>query len=97
MFAYLRWIWWTLVYAFAPPADDLETFLQRGERTKPSWWKFRPCVHHNEDGHQWEVWFEDEQSYTERGLIQAEIHRDVETHRIVGLTVWDESLKAREL
>jgi len=93
LLAYLRWLWWWLAYAFVPQPNDFVKYIERGMRTRPPWWKFKPYAYHNDDGRQWEVRLENEQSYTETGSISAEIHRSQETGRIVGFTVWDETLK----
>ncbi len=89
--AYLRWLGWSAFYLFVPKPKDLDAHLTRGWRTRPPWWTFKPCVWHNDDGKQWEVWFRNDIGYTTTEWVRCEVHRSFETDEIVGLTIWDET------
>jgi hypothetical protein len=73
---------------------ELRAFLLRGERLRPPWWKFEPCVIRNEDGNMWQVYLRDSRSYTvPHQVLRVELHRDIETNEVVGFNVFDENLK----
>ena len=94
LWSYIRWFFWWLVCAFAPPAKDLQTWLARSERTRPPWWEFKPCVWHNDAGKQWEVWFENENCFCKPNeTLSVDLYIGLDTGRIVGLTVADEALE----
>ncbi len=93
MLKYLKWLGWVLYYIPQPRLKDLGTYITRMLRMRPPWWKFKPCMWHNDDGKQWEIYFEEEQSFTQQENLRIDVHRGFETNRIVGLTIWDEKLK----
>jgi len=91
----LQWIFWYLVYAVRPQPKELETYITKGIRLSPPWWKFRPSVWHNPDGKMWHVYFENESSYTiSRRTLSIELHIGQESGKVVGLNIWDETLIA---
>lgn len=91
------WFFWIVVYAFRPKPRDLQPFLIRGKRRRLPWWKFRPYVWHDEHRRRWGVWFDDDEGYTEvSDLKGVEIHRSMETHQIVGLTIPERVLKGKQ-
>ena len=100
IFRYLRWLAWTLWYLPQRQPryirlDGLRAQLLRMERTRRPWWKWKPGIWHNTDGRQWHVTFSDEQDYTICGTLKAELHIGQETGDIVGLTIFDETLRAK--
>ncbi len=91
---WLRWIMWSLLYAARPRPKELAGYLRQTERTWPPWRKFRPNVYRSDEGKEWHVWFRDERAYTiSRQSLQVDLHIGMESGEIVGLDIWDESLK----
>ncbi len=91
---WLRWIMWSLFYAVRPRPEDLAGYLRRIGQTSPPWRTFRPNVYRSDEGKEWHVWFRDEQAYViSRQSLQVDLHIGMESGEIVGLTIWDESLK----
>lgn len=90
---FVRWLFWKAYYLPQPRPRDLGAYLIRGTRTRWPWKKFHPNVWHNDDGNMWEVWLADEQSYTVSGQsMPVELHISMETGRVMGFNVWDETL-----
>ena len=89
------WLFWWLYYACRPAPRDLFPRLDRAMRTRPPWWKFRPCVWHNDDGDHWHVMLTDERAYTKSRTIKLDCHIGMESGNIVGFNVWDETLEAK--
>jgi hypothetical protein len=86
------WMFWNVAYLFRPKPTTLMQYVQKGMRTRSPWWKFKPNVWHNRDGKQWHITFEDERNHTKEGSLKCRVHIGVESKRIVGLTVYDETL-----
>ena len=70
-----------------------------------TWWrlklrlnsrKFKPCIHRNDAGQMWEVYFENVDYYTTRRMIQVEAHIDQRSNRIIGFNIWDEKLTPKD-
>ena len=97
MIRYLRWAFWSVCYLFRRTPRNLHDWLQRSIRTRKPWWKFKPTAYHNHDGQQWDVWFEDEE-YVCVGSqhLRAQVHIGQESGRVVGLVIYDSTLKALE-
>lgn len=93
---YIKWGFWTLIYLFRPIPQELGSYLQKGERTRAPWWRFKPCIYHNDDGKQWEIWLEHEQGYVEKKTIPVEVCIGMDSGRIVGITIFDETLKSNK-
>jgi len=94
---WLRWIFWCAVYLVRRRPADLDAWLLYAVRTRSPWWVFCPSVYWNDDGNQWHVVLSDESSYTRsRQMLQVDLHIGHESGRIVGLNIWDESLRAAE-
>ena len=49
-------------------------------------------MYYNDDGSEWQIYFTDEEAYTERRTIDVECHIGMESGDIVGLNVWDKTL-----
>lgn len=85
---------WRLVYWCRGEPTDLPgyiLFLERTRKRKP----FKPCLRHNQDGRQWEVYFENEMSYCERRTLTLEVYVGQKSGRVTGLIVWDEQLEPK--
>jgi len=87
-----KWFFWTLAYLVRPRPRDLDGLIRKGIRTRKPWWTFKAHLFHNADGRQWQIYLTDEQSYTRRGGIEADLHIGMDTGDIVGLTIWDGTL-----
>lgn len=94
MLKYIKWLLWVLFYSVQPSPKDLMAYITRGLRIRPPWWTFKPCIWHNDAGRQWEIHFEEEQSFVQAETLKIDVHRGFDTNRIVGLTIWDEKLKS---
>jgi hypothetical protein len=92
---YIKWFFWKIWYLFIPESRDLLTYLIKLDRIRSPWWKFKPSMYHNDDGKEWEIWFEHEQGYTEKRTIQVEAVIGMDTGNIVGITIFDEVLKKK--
>ena len=90
----ILWLFWHAVYVFRPVPKSLEAFLIREWRLQPPWQRFKPYIYHNEEGSQWEVRWKDSQTFTRLQDLRVEAHVDTETGEIVGVTLWDEVLRA---
>ena len=90
---YLRWLGWMLYYLPRRRPKELGPWLIRAERTRPPWWKFKPNVWHNDHGRQWEVYFKDDMDFCRIQTMQVDAHISQETGEIVGLTIYDETLR----
>jgi hypothetical protein len=88
---YFRWLFWNTYYLFGYPRNFRE-YLEAGMRCRWPWWKFKPHMHYNKDGKQWEVWFKDEPSYSGKEFVSLQVHRSQETRGIVGFTIHEEEL-----
>ena len=92
---YIRWIFWTLYYAVSWRRDNsLEWAINRAMRTRRPWWKFKPCVWHNEYGW-WDVYLSEDDHYVSREVLDVEVFRDFETKHIVGIRLYDSQLKTQ--
>jgi hypothetical protein len=90
---WLRWLFWSSIYAFQPTPKGLLSYLRRGMRCRPPWWKFKPHIFRNEDGKMWQVFLTDEASFTiPRQRLPVEIHMGMDSNQIVGFNVFDEHL-----
>ena len=91
----LCWIFWHVVYAVRPRPKEPAAYLVRADRLRSPWWKFKPTVYYNPDGRMWHVYLDNESSHTRpsRGLF-IELHIGQESGKVVGLNIWDESLRA---
>lgn len=93
---YLRWLFWSLWYCWQPWPSDFDKAVLRAERTRKFWRKFQPCVYHDEDGAYWRIWFSNEPSVAVAEpdcKLPCVAQRSQHTNEIVGLTIYDESLK----
>ena len=93
------WLFWRVWYLGRmqprPGPKSLEKLFVRQDRTRWPWWKFKPHLRHNGDGSQWEIWFAEDRCYSERTTIEATVHRSDDTGEIVGLTIYDETLRKK--
>ncbi len=86
----LKYIFWKLRYLFSGPDNDLAACMNRLDRTKWPWRKFRPGAWHNDDGYNWEVWLDDEQSYTASNVpLVVDVQYGMETGKVVGVKIRD--------
>lgn len=90
---YARWAFWSAWYLFHRTPNELGAWLVRSERTRPPWWTFKPTVWHNDHGRQWEVYFKDDPDYCRIQTMQVDAHISRDTGEIVGLTIYDETLR----
>ena len=92
----VKWLFFLAWYLFRQKPKDFAGYLKMLERRRSPWWKFRPCVYHNDDDKQWEIWFEDESSYGESRLWNVTVHVGQESGRVTGVLVCDEALVAKK-
>jgi hypothetical protein len=89
----LKWACWKVAYLFRPEPETLFQWVLKATRTRAPWWKFEPYIWHNKDGRQWHITFTDERNHTQEGTLKCRIHVGIESGNIVGLTIYDETLK----
>lgn len=91
---YLKWLFWTVVYAFRRRPKGFFSILKKALRCRRPWWKFRPSVYHNDEGREWEVFLANEDTYTRRCCIpDCEVAISRETGHVIGVTLYDEILR----
>ena len=91
----ITWLFWRFFYFFRnrlPGQQDLAYYLIMGKRCWYPWKKFKPSVYRNDDGKMWQIWFSEEEAYTERCFVDVECHIGMESGKIVGFDIWDEML-----
>jgi len=88
------WSAWQVRKCFGKPHMFHDYMWWTIKTSFPPWWKFRPYCHHNEYGKQWEVWFDNETTYTESRTIRVQAHIGMDSGRIVGLTIYDGALSS---
>lgn len=94
----LKWLGWMIYYwstLYPMRSKDLGGYLQYAIRTMPPWRKFTPSVYRNEDGKSWEIWLENDNSYSEIRTIKCDAAISRDGGRIVGLTLFDEELELK--
>ena len=90
---WVRWVFWLSVYLFRPRPRELVSYLLRGKRLRPPWWKFRSSAWHNDPGSMWEVCLSDESSYTvSKRTLTVDLHIGQESGKVTGFNVRDECL-----
>lgn len=95
--AFARWAFWRTWYLFHRERDggveELVRWMQRSNRKRWPWWTFKPHLYRNDDGNMWQVYLSDESTYTERRTLKLDVHISQDTGDIVGMNLWDETLK----
>lgn len=95
--AFAKWAFWRTWYFVLPArtgsSRQFVAFLVRLDRTSWPWRVFKPYVYRNAIGTMWQVYLSDESTYTERRTLELDVHIIEDTGDIVGMNLWDETLK----
>ena len=89
----IPWAFWNVVYLIKREPKSLDQLILKIQRTRYPFWKFKPYMYHNDAGKQWEIYFENDADHVRTMTIPVEAHIGRESGKIIGITIWDETLK----